>query len=703
MKIVMHNYIFEQCQEINYLLSKSEKESNVEARGKLFQLLEYHKSNNVSYSPLVNHLIRLIGIYPYLQEENCLWEDKLVREIFKVNNGDNEEVVLHIEQSNILKKLLYGESIAVSAPTSFGKSYLIDSFIAIKNPDCILIVVPTIALLNECRRRLNNKFSKEYKIITTTNAKLDRKNILILTQERALQYVKKLKSIDLLVIDEFYKASIDYDKERAPILQKLILDTKSITKQKYFLAPNINNIKESIFSTDIQFIDYLDFNTVFLQTHDIYKEILGSKEEKKVKKSEYLIRILRNKNDSKLLIYAGTYSELDIVSSIITEKLESPSSDICNIFSKWLIENYSDSWDFTNLIRKRYGIHSGQLHRPLAQIQIKLFEEDNGLTGLISTSSIVEGINTSAKHVIVWKNKNGNRNLNYFLYKNIIGRAGRMFKHFVGEIHLLEQPPISNNIELEINIPKTSLLSLVDESIIETSPKHQVNRLNFKKSIEGMLGNMPLKTALENNLFNTSDFETIINIKNSLENKNIWNGITYLNSDNSEDWRNLLFEVCRLQGNIGTNYTKFVEFIIKLHKYKNLSIPEQLVKLNLSINDFFQYERKMAFSIPPLIQDIQEVYNLIYKSKENIDLSSFHTKVSYAFLPKNIYLLEEYGLPRMVSKKISETGLINLYDNEIEINDTIENLKKIGFHRLANYNTFSDFDKYILEYFFDGV
>jgi replicative superfamily II helicase len=116
-----------------------------------------------------------------------------------------------------------------------------------------------------------------------------------------------------------------------------------------------------------------------------------------------------------------------------------------------------------NLIKKGTGIHNGRLHRSLSQIQIKLFDEDNGLKNIISTSSIIEGVNTSAKNVILW-NKNYSK-LNYFGYKNLIGRGGRMFKHFIGEIYLLEEPPKKKEIQLSLEMPK----ELIDESDISNN------------------------------------------------------------------------------------------------------------------------------------------------------------------------------------------------------------------------------------------
>lgn len=120
--------------------------------------------------PLINHLIREVGLYPYMNPQTANWEDRFAYEAFKVNIGEEEKCTLHLDQSLVLKRLLSGDSIAVSAPTSFGKSFIIDAYIAIKRPNIVVDIVPTVALADETRRRLTHKFGAEYKIITTTDA-----------------------------------------------------------------------------------------------------------------------------------------------------------------------------------------------------------------------------------------------------------------------------------------------------------------------------------------------------------------------------------------------------------------------------------------------------------------------------------------------------------------------------------------------------
>jgi len=140
--------VFESCHKVNDLLNQN---SFVEARNKLIQLLDFLGREGLDYPELVNHLIRQTGLFPYIQPETASWQDRFIYESFKVDVGDKEPITLHRDQSMLLKKLLDGESLAVSAPTSFGKSFVVDSFISIRKPKNVVIIVPTIALTDETR------------------------------------------------------------------------------------------------------------------------------------------------------------------------------------------------------------------------------------------------------------------------------------------------------------------------------------------------------------------------------------------------------------------------------------------------------------------------------------------------------------------------------------------------------------------------
>lgn len=695
----MEDKIFDSCSDINTLLEAGNDNS---AREELIKLLDYHQSNCVTYTPLVNHLIRLTGLFPYLQEETSNWQEKYIYDVFKVNVGENNPVTLHREQSFLLKQLLAGKNIAVSAPTSFGKSFVIDAFIKIKKPRNILIIVPTIALTDETRRRLYKKFANEYKIITTTEVEPGEKNIFIFPQERAISYLSKVDKFDILIIDEFYKASIVHDKERAPSLIKAIIKLGQKSTQKYFLAPNISSLSDNPFTQDMEFMR-LDFSTVFLEINELYREINKDSQ----KKEEKLVEILKAK-DTKTLIYAGTYSNIEVVSTVILTNFGERDSKLLNQFADWLAKNYSYNWYLTKLVKRGTGIHNGRLHRSLSQIQVKLFEESEGLCNIISTSSIIEGVNTSAENVVIWMNKIGSSNLKDFTYRNIIGRSGRMFKHFIGKVFVLDKPPVSEKTQLDISFPEEILGDLDEELHKSVLTKEQAAKiLVYQDEMSYILGVDVFNKLKEESAFQSSNSELIRTIAIDMsKNPENWNGLGFLNSVKREQWDTSLYRIINLKpGGWETKSSTFVAFIKVLRDNWFKTIPELLTALephDVGIDDFFKLERNVAFKFASLLKDVNTLQKRILKNK-NYDISRFVAWTSHAFLPSVVYQLEEYGLPRIITKKIHAAKVIDFLDQDLNIHNAIALFKSIGKLEILKRVELDDFDKYILTYFFDGI
>lgn len=689
--------IFERLHRINDKIAEKQWDS---ARNDIIILLNSIYKKGLEFPQALNHFIREVGLYPYLNIEKASWQEKFVYEAFKVDVGD-EKLTLHREQSSLLKRLIEGKDIAVSAPTSFGKSFVIDAYIAIKNPRNVLIIVPTIALTDETRRRIQKKFGHKYKIITTTDISLGDKNIFIFPQERAAYYVGKIKKLDILIIDEFYKASKKYDKERSPSLLRAIIKLSRNADQRYYLAPNIKKMNDSFFTKNMEFIS-LDFNTVYLKKYDYVKEL-----SKDYTKSDALLDIC-NAYQGKTLIYAGTYACIKEISSLFSEKLKINKSFLLHSFADWICKNYTQNWQLSGLVRRGCGIHNGKLHRSLSQIQIKLFEESDGLSKIISTSSIIEGVNTSAENVVLWRNKSGSSNLNDFTYKNIIGRGGRMFKYFIGNIFLLENPPKQEEIQLELEFTDELALAVDEQMYQNELTREQIAKIIEKKEeIDELIGHESYLKLEREGIFNDSDASTIINIAKDLkDHSEQWNGLSYLNSDDPAHWESLLYKIARVMpGSVGTTYTKFVNFIVIISNNWHKTMPELLDDLSgidIGVEEFFELERTVSFKFSSFLNILNSIQKEVFNIKK-MDISSFIAKISHVFLPPNVYTLEEYGLPRMISKKIHESGVINL-EEKLEIHVILNKFSSIGEATLINKTKCIDpFDKYIIRHFYDGL
>jgi hypothetical protein len=315
-------------------------------------------------------------------------------------------------------------------------------------------------------------------------------------------------------------------------------------------------------------------------------------------------------------------------------------------FRSWLAKNYDPNWSLTNLVVKGVGFHNGRLHRSLSQIQIRLFEEDEGLDQMISTSSIIEGVNTSAEIVILWSNRNGTVKINNFTYKNIIGRGGRMFRHFIGKIFVLEQPPEDEHTQLEIEMPEELLGAPGAESLgIEFSTDQVAAIEHYKRSMQELVGLENFEYFHRNDVFQTSNSNLILTIARDIKgNADSWNGLAYLNSDDPNLWDNFLYKLIKLQpGGWGIEYGKYVAFVKILSKNWLSSIPDLLEELNdydIGIDQFFELERNTTFKLASLLGDVHTIYNRMMPRKP-VDLTLTISRLSHAFLPTAVYQLEE--------------------------------------------------------------
>lgn len=690
--------IFDTCYEINHLLSLK---NEIAARNLLIRLLADLDNTRTAYPRVVNQMIRATGLFPYLQLKNASWDQKFVHYAFEVDVG-RRTATLHREQSSVLSKLLNGKSIAVSAPTSFGKSFIIDAFIAAKRPDNVVIIVPTIALMDETRRRLFKKFSDQYTIVTAPDTRLGPKNILIFPQERAFGYLNALESIDLLVVDEFYKASQAHDRDRAPSLIKAILKLSKKAKQRYYLAPNIKKLNDNAFTRDMEFLELLDFNTVYLDIKEIYKEIGGDE----IKKGQKLIELM-TASSQKSLVYAGTYSEITKIAKLTIAAIQPVDRIYTNSFSKWLRQNYQSDWVLADLVDRAIGVHNGSMHRCLSQLQIRLFEYADGFDSIISTSSIIEGVNTSAQNVIIWKSKVGKTNLKDFTYKNIIGRGGRMFKYFVGNIFLLDAPPASEDTQLDIEFPEKILGTLDEDQDANSLTDRQVERIiEYKNKMSSIIGVENFERVRRENLLQDSDADFLLRLAMDMnENPSEWRGFGYLNSNNPEQWDSMIYKILKLKpGNWDAQFSKLVATTKAIAYNWDRDLPSLLSSLKkdeIDIDDFFKLERTITFKLSALLSDANELHRMIVNS--SVDISAFIGRMSRAFLPSAVYHLEEYGLPRMISKKIHASGLVDFLDPEMDLLAALERFNHLGLEEVLAIKSLGSFDRYVIKFFFHGI
>ncbi|WP_447043732.1 DEAD/DEAH box helicase [Vreelandella sp. H-I2] len=426
-----------------------------------------------SYNEILKNLVRKAGLYPYIKKYFISNDDLDTELLLSLYQSESDPgFIFHSMQAKILNLLISGRNVVLSAPTSMGKSAVVDSLIASNKFHKLVIVVPTIALIDETRRRIEKCFSSDFQVIHHgSQERRKNKVIYVLTQERVNER-EDLQNIDLFVVDEFYKLAFSQEEKSRVIalnvaLSKLLL----VSRQFYMIGPYIDGIR----GLDALHHEYVfvpsQFNTVALNINEY-----NIRPNDISLKNIALNRIIKEYS-GQTIIYCRSQNSIDqVVSSLDCISSVDLPAEVEEYYS-WIKLNYGESWCYSRALRLGVAVHHGALPRALQQKTIELFNRGK-IKYLICTSTLIEGVNTVAENVVIYDNRRSNSSIDDFTHKNIAGRAGRMNKHLIGNVFCLEPLPKkelqSNVVELPlgqqgVDTPLNLLAGIQVEHLTEMS------------------------------------------------------------------------------------------------------------------------------------------------------------------------------------------------------------------------------------------
>ena len=362
----------------------------------------------------------------------------------------------------------------LSASTSFGKTHIVFEIIQKMDYDNVVLIFPTIALLSENLQRLTSDdnykyFLDKYSIHTLSDIEdLDDKNLFIYTPERYLSFIEKSEEeidFDFAFVDEVYKIDNDYiiDEEvrenerdvayRLAVFYSLKKDVDTLLAGPYidFSRPNDNNYNRSfdrfLEVNNIKLIDYNNYEIVNKTYNDIKSKkryFIDDNLElsfEKTSKNDRLIEIVQainNINENTIIYCYSRNSVESYAKTLIASKIfENHNNSDYEDFLTHISNNFNKEWTLIEALKNGIGIHHGLVPKYIQKEIVSLF--NIGLIKvLISTTTITEGVNTSAKNLIVLHSMKGTKPLKKFDAKNIAGRAGRFLYHYSGRVIVLK-------------------------------------------------------------------------------------------------------------------------------------------------------------------------------------------------------------------------------------------------------------------------
>lgn len=608
-----------------------------------------------NYQQIINDFAREIGLFPYLDPKELNLADKIAYEFHRPDGVRQENIVFHRTQARVYFELLDGKNVILSAPTSFGKSLVIDTIIATERFSNIAIVLPTIALIDETRKRLS-RFRDRYKIITHSTQSVSDRNIFVLTQERVMEIVNEV-DVDFFVIDEFYKIQpTPQDQERSIILNQAFYKLLKKGGQFYLLGPNIENINSKVFPENVE-INFIktDYKTVI--TEKIKVPVPTTDE-------DALLNLCIELTEP-TLIYCKSPKSANRVAKLLFDSGKFKTNQSNDSAIEWLEEEYHPLWFLPKALKYGIGIHHGKIPRAISQFAVKAFNEDK-LKFLVCTSTLIEGVNTKAKNVIIFDNKVANEKFDFFTFNNICGRSGRMFQHFIGRVFLFHEPPLE---ELPlVDFPLFSQTDEVPEKLLMQMDNDDLSQ-NSKERIKTLSNNgiLSIKTIKANsNIEPQSQIDLASFLKRNLR------GYHYILKWNRFPTYDQLKFACELiwkflidGGRVG-GISSGSQLAFKINNLRTVGNIKDLIaneidedgepeKVNETIENILEFVRFWAqYNFPKYMMALNRIQKELYEEIgfQSGDYSYFSSQIECLFTDPLFVALDEYGIPIQTSNKI---------------------------------------------------
>lgn len=639
-----------------------------------------------------------LGLTVYSKDYNL---DSLLYNSLSISKID-EKISLYPQQVKLIETIKNNEALIVSAPTSFGKTFCVFEYIIREKPKNVVMIVPTLALVDEYLKKIIKKYREVFNSYKTyinfdENTKYDYNNynIFILTHDKALEnnVYKRIEKIDFLVIDEVYKLQKDNTNDRVLILNLAYYFLSKKAKKYVLLAPFINDVSDK---------EKLDKNPILFKTNfspvvnDVIIKPINDDHLRKQKIKE----IMDELKEEKTLIYFPTVSEIPkfinemIVPNYSKIQIEDPHIDE---FIKWAKSEIHEEWYLVKAMERGFLIHNGQLpSNGFRMYQLDLYEESKQFNLLFCTSTILEGVNMCAKNIIITKPARKDALFDAFDFYNLVGRTGRLYKHYLGNAYYIKGPSDpSYNKEMAV---KTIKFEATDESqdfefhTTENSIVEEYNEFisklgitaeEYKENIGSRYKIKTIKRIYNNYLEYKQQLLNELNNMNENETRGRGNLIYILHQIiNKEDGKDREY-IRKLESSIinyliNKNRLKLKTIINKIKKYyKNTSI-DYIISLTMRLKS--SYVENEFYSMCKIICYFLKC-DKVSEKEINIIISKIISCIDYLYFSdsKCKKILKEIGIYDYDIDKIIDV----IGEDTEDITEIIQLLKDSKFNNLS--------------------
>jgi len=371
-------------------------------------------------------------------------------------------------QRKVWDSLQEGCSLAISAPTSAGKSFLVIEHLcrdALALPHFVFVyIAPTRALLSEVHLKIKERLASDETIRVTDIPTFESvsRQVFVLTQERFKVLLSITSSpINFVVVDEAQNLS---DGARGMILQDCIEQCYARDHKTHvvMLAPGAQGFAKALESLGMPGIPEVSTTvSPVLQNRIVVSKTpaLNQLEFKLLNAHGYSLigtmpcKIGLDLVESKLaavalelgsggasLVYAKTPTEAASLAGSIALGLDDVADTRVNDLVEFIKDHIHHEYHLIGMVKKGVAFHYGQMPSLLREAIEAAFRAGI-IKFLVCTTTLFQGINLPARNVFINTPARGRGEkvmLDPALLWNFAGRAGRMAKDIVGNVFLID-------------------------------------------------------------------------------------------------------------------------------------------------------------------------------------------------------------------------------------------------------------------------
>jgi hypothetical protein len=343
---------------------------------------------------------------------------------------------------------------------------------------------------------------------------------------------------------------------------------------------------------------------------------------------------------------------------------------------------------------------------------VRAFEEGK-LKVLLCTSTLIEGVNTAAKNVIVYDSKLNKKSLDSFTFNNIRGRSGRMFRHFIGHVYVFDAPPQEKLPFVDMpainpteTTPSSLLIHLSEKDVpeflrekVDKLTKQEILPIDLLKHLsavepEYLLGTAEHLFGLDVRELERCSWSSRPQYEDILFSSGIiWDhlgGATSARQSSMRSAKMMTLWVWKLY--TSRNVPLFRKDMIQNQIGRN-TLPDDAVENVLAF-----LRGWASFNYPKYLMTLNEVANFVLMKRglRGCNYISFAASIEHLFQPNSFSALEEYGLPTEISEKLLANRLFAKDDG---LEDVVNTLRNRELTRFAD----GVFERRVIEDFQQGI